>query len=321
MELELAFQRFFEEIELGDVPEGRITESWNRLHAYLVDKCGVSQMDVFLQGSYANGTAVKPVTRAGEYDLDVVLIAAEAGMEADDALEQLEQILGENGDYKKRLQPKKPCVRLQYAGDEEGHFHIDIVPARNRDGGKLLEIPFRGNGWHETNPAGYTTWCLAQGPRFHRTVRMMKRWRDENQEERRGIKSIVLQVLIAEHLGAGSDAQSLTQTFEAIHAALEKTPDSAPEVRNPSLPSENLTDRWPDKHYEAFRREVRDAAVLAGRALDEQDQAKSHALWIELLGSDFPGPSVTPTPTPPPPPPPGHHARPQSAPRRERYGE
>jgi hypothetical protein len=42
VELDVPFQRFYEEIELGAVPEGRIAEAWNRLQNYLVDKYGVS---------------------------------------------------------------------------------------------------------------------------------------------------------------------------------------------------------------------------------------------------------------------------------------
>jgi hypothetical protein len=214
--------------------------------------------------------------------------------------------------------PKRPCVRLDYAADEEGRFHVDVVPARPKAG--ALEIPFRGNAWHQTNPVGYTQWCLSQGQRFHRTVRMLKRWRDENQDERRGVKSIVLQVLISEQLANGSDAESITGTLENLHEYLEGHEGSPPVVSNPSLETEDLADRWPDEHYQAFRREIKQAAELARQALDEPDQAKSHELWQKLLGSDFPGPTITPRQTPPAPPPPGHSARPQQAPKRERYG-
>jgi predicted nucleotidyltransferase len=318
MKLEQGFAQFYDEIELGAVPEGKIASAWNRLQRYLVEKLGLSATDVFLQGSYANGTAVAPPNSGGQYDLDVVVVAAANGASADDALGELEAVLAEDGDYAKRIKPKKPCVRLDYAADEEGRFHVDVVPARPNS--VALEIPFRGNGWHETNPAGYTQWCLSQPERFHRTVRMLKRWRDENQDERRGVKSIVLQVLIHEQLVDGSDAESITGTLENLLAYLEGYPNSPPVVLNPSLTSENLADRWPDEHYQAFRREIRDAAGLARQALDEEDPAKSHALWQKLLGSDFPGPTITPRQVPPPPPPPGHSARPQRAPERERYG-
>jgi predicted nucleotidyltransferase len=318
MRLDEAFAQFYEEIALGEVPEGKIASAWNRLQNYLVEKLGVSAADVFLQGSYANGTAVASANRSGEYDLDVVAVGAEDGVSADDVLKALEAVLAEDGDYKKRIVPKRPCVRLDYAADEDGRFHVDVVPARPNT--VALEIPFRRNGWHETNPAGYTQWCLGQGKRFHRTVRILKRWRDENQDERRGVKSIVLQVLISEHLADGSDAESITGTLENLRGNLEGHSGSPPVVRNPSLERENLADRWPNEHYQAFRREIKEAAELARQALNEPDQAKSHELWQKLLGSDFPGPTIIPRQTPPATPPPGHSARPQQAPKRERYG-
>jgi hypothetical protein len=320
VELDAAFAKFYDEIELGELPEGRIQSAWSRLQTFLVERTGVPAPDVFIQGSYANGTAIKPVNPSGEYDLDVVVVAARADANANEALEELEAVLSQDEDYKKRIRRKKPCVRLEYGRDNEGRFHVDVVPARV-SASAPLEIPFRDNGWRDTDPRGYTKWCLGMGERFHRTVRMLKRWRDENQDERRGIKSIVFQVLISQKLVDGSDARSITGTFEALRDYLAAYPDVPPVIPNPSLPSENLAGRWPDEHYKAFRREIENAAKLARQALDEPDEAKSHALWRELLGSDFPGPSITLKTTPPPPPPPGHQVRIQQPASRERYGE
>jgi hypothetical protein len=213
-------------------------------------------------------------------------------------------------------------VRLEYADDETGSFHVDIVPARPGD---PLDVALRRRGWKPSNPKGYTEWCAQQGEQFLRAVRILKRWRDENQPARSSIKSIVLQVLIGEALAAAgqcpSDAHRVVASLESIVRRLAPHQESAPEVPNPVLPSENLTASWPDADYRQFRREVQQAAQLARSALEATEPATSHAEWRRLLGNDFPpAPGDEKRLTPPPPP--GYSKERQRAPRKgtERYG-
>lgn len=118
---------------------------------------------------------------------------------------------------------------------------------------------------------------------------MLKRWRDHQQDARKSIKSIVLQVLAAEHLGtADEDAEALVATLRSIQAALAPHPISAPTIRNPKLQSENLAERWTESSYQDFLKHLNAAVVLAERALVERDEKTSHSLWKDLLGPDFP---------------------------------
>jgi len=150
---------------------------------------------------------------------------------------------------------------------------------------------------------------------------MLKRWRDENQDERRGIKSIVLQVLVGSSLAEGSDAESLAGTLANIKMLLAAHPDTPPFIANPSLPSENLAERWSDSHYRNFLSELNAAVDLSGRALHATSDEDAHELWGELLGEAFPSPPDEPARSAIPAPP----AKSLYAPRiqvapRERYG-
>src|ERR1017187_6064037 len=176
MELDNAFQEFFDRIALGALPEGRIDSAWRRLHAHLTVAYGIPDDHVFLQGSYANDTAVKPARATDSYDIDVVAVCASPNDTADSALRTLEDRLAADGDYRLRIQRKEPCVRLLYVPDPTGGFHVDIVPARPALSAPL-EIPRRGDHWKDNDPGGYRRWCLNQGAQFARTVRMLKRWR------------------------------------------------------------------------------------------------------------------------------------------------
>lgn len=317
MELDNSFQEFFEKIALGALPEGRITSAWTRLHAHLTQAYAIPADQVFLQGSYANDTAVKPARPIDTYDIDVVAVCASPEDTADQALQRLEEKLAADGDYQHRIQRKKPCVRLLYAPDPSGGFHIDIVPARPALSAPL-EIPRRADHWKDNDPVGYRRWCVSQGAQFVRTVRMLKRWRDVHQGQRRGVKSVVLQVLVANAMHpTARDASSVTQVFRAIADRLTPYAESAPAVRHPLL-NEDLAESWPPNEYRAFRGHVLKAAQEAEGASADDDESASHERWRRVFGGDFPpfrGPSRT-LPTPPP----GSGGRRQQPPRRERYG-
>jgi hypothetical protein len=92
---------------------------------------------------------------------------------------------------------------------------------------------------------------------------MLKRWRDEHQGVRSAIKSIVLQVLIAEYMPsvAINDAERVAQTVLNMRDALQLL-DSPPKVWNPVLPTENLGARWTTEAFADFKRELTEAADL-----------------------------------------------------------
>jgi hypothetical protein len=329
MQLPSAFDQFYDAISLGARPRQRIESAATGLINYLTRKYGLGPQEVFLQGSVPNHTAIEPADSDGEYDADLVAICAGGSMSPDEALDDLEATRAQDGTYRELLRKegarKDPCVRLRYADDEVGGFHVDIVPARSSssaDPQASLEVPRRGVGWHDSTPAEYTQWCRDQGPRFARTVMMLKRWRDVHQTARSSVSSIVLQVLAARAVGSqNSDGEALVSTLEGIKTSLDASPDTPPVVPNPVLDVENLASRWTIPAYREFRRELNEAVVLARRALESQDAQESHTLWHELLGDDFPAqPSQDSNSVPPPPPAPGYERTPQAPRRRERYG-
>jgi len=242
MQVPGAFDEFYDAISLGATPRRRIESAATGLINYLTRKYGLAPNEVFLQGSVPNQTAVEPADEDGEYDADLVAICAGDDMSPDQALTDLEAVLAQDATYEELLKKegtrKDPCVRLRYADDDVGGFHVDIVPARpssSPDPQASLEVPRRGAGWHDSTPAEYTQWCREQGSRFARTVMMLKRWRDVHQTARSSISSIVLQVLAAHAVGSqNSDGEALVSTLEGIRRALAASPDAPPVGREPS---------------------------------------------------------------------------------------
>lgn len=331
MKLDAAFATFYDRIELRALSEQRIGSAWARLHAYLTEAYDLPDREVFLQGSYANDTAIRPCDEDGEYDIDIVAVCVRNGTSAADAIADLREKLEADKDLAARLtpdEPGRPCVRLQYAKEPDGRgFHIDIVPAERltplpAPGQAFrypleqapLQVPMRKREqWRGTAPSEYTQYCFDRGEWVRRTVRELKRWRDEHDAE---IKSIVLQVLIAEHhAGDGlSDADAICTTLRNIRDAIGGQP-SPPPIANPVLPSENLTDRWETSDYLAFLATLDEGVRLAEQGRYATSERESHEAWRELLGDDFP-PYTDRGAQVPPPPPPGHRSVPQEAPSR-----
>ncbi|EYR79812.1 nucleotidyltransferase [Shinella sp. DD12] len=127
---------------------------------------------IFLQGSTAIGTTVKPI---GSNEHDVDLVAHAPGL--DDWVEPaaLKTAIGDrlkaNGHYKPLLVEMARCWRLVYANE----FHMDITPSIPNPscnmGGEL--VPDRAlKMWKPSNPKGYKALFLERvklAPRFRVT--------------------------------------------------------------------------------------------------------------------------------------------------------
>ena len=286
VDVSVQFQQFLNNIALGQRQIERMNSAANTVAGFVAESYGLPPGGVFLQGSYPNGTAIEPVD-GGEYDVDLVAVCAAGGVGPTDALNDLEQRFAADGRFRDRIKRKKPCVRLEYAPDDVGKFHVDVVPVRACNMAPL-EAPRRDEGWKGTAPAEYTAWCRDQGELFIRTVKILKRWRSEQQSVRTAVKSIVLQVLVRGAMPQiGDDATRVAETFRALHRQLAGL-TSPPTVQNPVLPSENLAAAWSAEAFKSFVAEVAEAVALVDQAMTAEDQVEVIDAWRELLGDDFP---------------------------------
>jgi hypothetical protein len=110
---------------------------------------------VYLHGSGALGTTVKPLSRE-EFDVDLICLVL--GLTARMPPAELKRLIGErlrrNAVYASMLEEKKRCWRLNYARQ----FHLDVSPTIINpacpNGGEL--VPDRKlRDWKPTNPSGY----------------------------------------------------------------------------------------------------------------------------------------------------------------------
>jgi hypothetical protein len=114
-------------------------------------------LGIYLQGSTALGTTVKPVSR-NEHDVD--LVAHIRGISNSTPPAVVKKAIGDrlrlNGRYAPLLEEMPRCWRLNYANE----FHLDITPSIINPacphGGELVPDK-KTSGWCASNPKGYKT--------------------------------------------------------------------------------------------------------------------------------------------------------------------
>jgi hypothetical protein len=146
-----------EDLDLTETQFERARQSYGAVGDWLsrsADPLLVSVL-VYLQGSSALGTAVKPVGRR-EFDVDLICFCAGVASGVSPAILKgaVGNRLKEHATYARILEEKKRCWRLNYEGD----FHLDLSPTiANRfcvNRGEL--VPDRTlQEWHPTNPRAY----------------------------------------------------------------------------------------------------------------------------------------------------------------------
>ncbi|MCJ2130988.1 nucleotidyltransferase [Methylobacterium sp. E-045] len=143
-----------------DIPPGRKEEAAERYDGVARwlsqgDHPLLKDLSLYLQGSVALGTVVKPLGIA-EFDVDLVclLLGASSGMEPAEVKKIIGDRLAASGHYAPLLEEMPRCWRLNYAD----RFHLDITPSVENpaclNGGEL--VPDKAlRKWKPSNPIGY----------------------------------------------------------------------------------------------------------------------------------------------------------------------
>jgi hypothetical protein len=233
--------------------------------------------EIYPQGSMALRTTVRPLHEE-EFDLDLV---CEVQCWMGTAMELYKAVgdrLSAHETYRKMLEGKKRCWRLNYAGD----FHLDALPGRDDEVGPRfsIRVPDRSvSDWKPSNPKGYALWfeersrpyyaLLAArkaplpsfspadaGDPLRRAVQLLKRHRDIrfDGDPDNAPRSIVLTTLAATHYsGQQSVGEALHGILLGIQAEIANT-DGILVVPNPVNEEENFADAWQgnEKAYREF---------------------------------------------------------------------
>lgn len=142
-------------IELSATQADQAEQRYGAVGGWLADAPPLAGASIYVHGSVALGTTVKPPARA-EFDVDLVCFIP--GLTPATRPTDVKKLIGDrlkaHETYRRLVEEKRRCWRLNYANE----FHMDITPAiRNPDcahGGEL--VPDKElREWKPTNPKGY----------------------------------------------------------------------------------------------------------------------------------------------------------------------
>ena len=144
-----------EGLELSRSQAGDAEQRYNTVGHWLGDDPELAGAWIYVHGSVALGTTLKPQARA-EYDVDLVCHIPHGSPAAQPTV--LKKLVGDrlkdHSTYVRLLEEMRRCWRLNYAGE----FHMDITPSVPNPacplGGEL--VPDKElRRWKPTNPIGY----------------------------------------------------------------------------------------------------------------------------------------------------------------------
>ena len=319
MELSPKFERFLGNISVDQPKLNRIKSAHSKLRRALEsdDYVRPALLETFLQGSYVHGTAIRPLGKSADYDVDVccLLNLSEAPIQTEEPkplLCWLARRLKKIEAYRGRVDTRPRCVRIDFPDE----FHMDVVPlveSKNQGGivflkaslisvalfagdrrysnGNLLVPNGAVDGWEATNPKGLRDWyslqnCRTNG-RFTSEAMMLKHWRNQAFDVHTRPPSVGFEVMMANSwpLYVCSDASAVSGVLRQISTSFSYT---RPRAINPSLRSEDLLRDWSRDTHEVFVTELRVSADLAEQALREPDESRSIDLWQRLFRTSFP---------------------------------
>jgi hypothetical protein len=294
--IDQAVEDFVSKISLTQSDIDRIESAYRGLTSYLGNHLSDDNNEAprcYRQGSFENGTVIVPLD-GGEYDVDIIVEYGSWPEDPDQALALLATTVKSHKTYSDKVSAKKSCIRVEYTDDSTGKFHVDLVPARPGAVGTKIEVPRKGDGWHVSDPKAYTAWCKAQGENFQKIVKIFKRWRDETENVKSSVKSIQLQVLVAEamvELAVDLPISELVRrTFINLHENVDELEDNTP-LWNPVLPEEDLASSWSATNRKHFKDSLDAAVEILQQIESAADEDAAFDLWRSLLGEDFPVPS------------------------------
>lgn len=166
-------KKLIEEIDVSDSNYEKATNRYNSIAEYIMNsELNSDKPDIYLQGSFKLGTAIKPLTRNGAYDIDIVCNLTNLRRESQSQF-LLKYDLGEVVKKYSKVQSmsnepeeSKRCWTLKYV--DEDNFHIDIlpsVPLNDNDDGYIaitdrtkrdyFDVSY---DWETSNPKGYAQW-------------------------------------------------------------------------------------------------------------------------------------------------------------------
>lgn len=327
MECTARFNDFISAISLTDSMKSELRKAYkelkSKLNSHIISKDIIT---MFLQGSYARHTGVRPINKDDKLDVDLVVVTRfdYKKMTPKQALEAFVPFLEENYKGKYQIQGRSLGIKLEKCSIdlvptalpsntvqsflneafnntayEEAFFKADSTINTIKKYAKIdgdwkkepLKIPDREAGkWDDTHPLAQIFWTQNMNERtngeYVHMVRALKWWKKKYCKNADTIKSYPLEHFIGECCSVGQFSLAKLIT-NTLQTMASYDETKKPFLPDRGVPQHDVFGRVSDDDYKNFITAIRDIAAKAKDALEEQDLYESSKKWRNIFGPEF----------------------------------
>ena len=175
MEYSKKIIKILEEIEVSESNYEKAENRYKNISEYICNsELKKFNPDIFIQGSIKLGTAIKPITEEGSYDIDIVCCFEKLSKNEITQRDLKNQLGKEIINYSKKNNMKnkpkngKRCWTMTYI--DKDNFHIDIMPCipNNQNSNNIVALTDKRNkeyniitnNWEISVPRDYYNWFI-----------------------------------------------------------------------------------------------------------------------------------------------------------------
>lgn len=267
-------EKFIENISVTDRQEDNIDASFKNLSNHLLDEnSNLSVQDVFLNGSYARDTIIRPLD-----DIDLFAVIDDSdysdnGLDPNPqtVLTKFKNYLNSIYDYEGKVKQDRPCVTIHLSDK-----NFDVLPSLRKAG--ALYIPNDAlAGWTFTDPKTHTAQLNETNKRRHYkvkgVVKAVKQWKRENSQNIPSFHIEEVAIEVFNFYDFSNYEEGIRLWFEQAKCYLR-------------------CDRF--KSYDEYNKvklkisKVNDSLSAAKKLNDDKKVGEAKKIWKDVFGREFP---------------------------------
>lgn len=328
MECVTKFNDFITEISLTDKMKQELRSAYKQLKFNLnSDEISKYIVGMFLQGSFARSTGVRPINKDDKLDVDLVVVTRfdYHKVTPKQALDAFAPFLNKYFKNQFRMQGRSIGIKI-------GNCSVDLVPtalpsktvelfiteafntdeyaekffradsvinaikkfAKQDDSWKHepLKIPDREAGrWDDTHPMAQILWTqdrnAATNGQYIRLVRALKWWKKNFCKNADTIKSYPLEHFIG-HCCPSAGKNLASLLVDTLAQMASYNADTKPILPDHGVPQHDVFGRVDKEDYKHFINQIKNISKMAQEAFAEPDNYESSVKWREIFGDKFP---------------------------------
>ena len=328
MECVTKFNDFITAISLTDEMKQTLSAAYKQLKANLnSDEISKNIVGMFLQGSYARRTGVRPIDKDDKLDVDLIVVTRfdYNRVSPKEALNAFIPFLDKYYRGRYRIQGRSIGIKLDkcsldlvptalpsktvelflteaFNTDEyaEKFFRADSVTNAIKKYAKQdenwrkepLKIPDREAGkWDDTHPMAQILWTQEKNANtngeYIRLVRALKWWKKNFCKNADTVKSYPLEHFIG-YCCPSENKKLAALLVDTLSRMASYDVDRKPFLHDHGVPQHDVFGRVESEDYKNFISQIKNLSKKANEALADPDNYESSVKWREIFGDKFP---------------------------------